>query len=235
MRNYFTLGGEDSRNFGVYISGTGVFNSPSRAMTFYDVPGRNGALIGMETRLQNGDLTYPAFIVSDFDSNLSAFKAMLLKTTAYRRLIDSYHPNEYRNAVFTGPLNVQPHTRLKAGKFDLKFTVMPQRFLLSGDTVTTLTASGTITNPTQFNAQPLIRVYGNGVLGVGSTNITIINADVYTDIDCAMGYAYKGANNKNLNVTLSSRDFPTLAPGDNGITLGSGITRVEITPRWWTV
>ena len=30
-------------------------------------------------------------------------------------------------------------------------------------------------------------------------------------------------------------DFPVLSPGENTITLGSGITQIQITPRWWVV
>ena len=42
MRNYFTLDGTDSRDFGVYISGRGTFNGPARNLDFISVPGRNG-------------------------------------------------------------------------------------------------------------------------------------------------------------------------------------------------
>ena len=28
-------------------------------------------------------------------------------------------------------------------------------------------------------------------------------------------------------------DYPVLAPGSTGIALGTGISRVMITPRWW--
>ena len=48
MRNYFILDGVDSREFGVYLSGQGTFGAPSKAYTYHDVPGRNGALIGTE-------------------------------------------------------------------------------------------------------------------------------------------------------------------------------------------
>jgi phage-related protein len=234
MRNYFTLGGVDSRNYGVYISGSGVFDAPARNVEFYSVPGRDGDLIGMQTRLQNMELTYPAFIYADFDANLSGLKGLLLQTNAFRRLIDSYHPDEYRMAVYTGPMEIKPTRRLNAGKFDIRFNVMPQRFLLSGDTPQAFTAAGTIENPTPFAAKPLIRVYGNGVLGVGAESVTIINnAGNYIDLDSATGMAMRGVANMNSSVNLSGTDFPTLPAGETGISLGTGITRVEITPRWW--
>lgn len=236
MRNYFTLGGIDSRDYGVYISGSGVFNAPARAVQFYSVPGRDGDLIGMQTRLENLDLTYPAFIFANFDANLAGLKGLLLQTNAYRRLIDSYHPNEYRMAVYTGPMDIKPTRRLNAAQFDIRFTVMPQRFLLSGDVAQVFSTAGSIVNPSPFPAKPLIRVYGNGVVGVGADSVTLINnANDYIDLDSATGMAMRGVTNMNSSVTLSGTDFPTLPAGTTGISLGAGISRVEITPRWWTV
>lgn len=237
MRNYFTLDGVDSRDFGVYISGQGVFNAPPRAVEFLSVPGRDGDLIGMETRLENADLVYKdAFIYRAFQANIAALRAFLLESAGYRRLIDSYHPEEYRMAAYIGPLDVKPSGRLNAGKFDLTFRVMPQRYLLSGEEAQTFTASGSIVNPTRFVSRPLIRVYGSGVLGVGDMSVTVINnTGNYIDIDSASGIASRGAVNMNSSITTSGFDLPTLGAGEIGIALGAGIDRVEITPRWWTV
>lgn len=237
MRNYFTLDGVDSRTFGVYISGAGVFNAPARSVDFISVPGRDGDLIGMETRLENGVLTYKdSFIYTNFRAQMAAFRAFLLETNAYRRLVDTYHPDEYRMVSYAGGLSVAPNSRQSAGRFDITFNAMPQRYLISGETPQTFTASGTITNPTRFAAKPLIRVYGNGVLGVGANSITIINnSGNYIDIDTASGLARRGAVNMNQSITLSGYDFPTLPAGATGISLASGITQVQITPRWWTV
>lgn len=234
MRNYFTLDGTDSRNLGVYISGQGTFDSPARAVDFITVPGRDGDLIGLQTRLQNGTLTYKdCFIFSNFGANLSALKALLLATTGYRRLIDSYHPDEYRLVAYTGGLSPNVTRRNNAGMFDLTFNAMPQRWLLSGETEQNYTSSGAINNPTAFASKPLLTVYGTGSLIIRDVTITISEADVYTVIDCEAGYCYKGATSKNRYVTLSGNYFPTLQPGNNGIQLGSGITQVKIKPRWW--
>lgn len=237
MRNYFTLDGTDSRKFGLYISGQGVFDSPAREIDFIQVPGRNGDLIGLSTRLQNGTLTYnDSFIYSDFQSNLAAFRAFALMASGYRRLIDTYNPDEYRKVTFAGPLSVSPTRKNNAGKFSLVFNCMPQRFLLSGDRPITFESSGRIMNPTRFDAQPHLRVYGAGVLGVGSTNITIASHSyAFMDIDCATGRAYNTATSLDNKVTLNTIDYPVLQPGQNSIVLGSGITKVIITPRWWTV
>ena len=43
------------------------------------------------------------------------------------------------------------------------------------------------------------------------------------------------ADNRNASVKLLSGGFPVLQEGDNGVTLGSGISRIIITPRWWKI
>lgn len=234
MRNYFTLDGVDSRNFGAYINGQGTFDSPARDVQFITVPGRDGDLIGLPTRLENGTLTYKdCFIYSNFDANFKALKALLLATTGYRKLIDTYHPDEYRLVAYTGRLSPEVTRRNNAATFDLTFNAMPQRWLLSGDTEQSYTSNSTITNQTAFASKPLLTVYGAGTVTIGSVAVTISEADQYTVIDCEAGYCYKGATSRNRYVTLSSNDFPTLKPGSNGILLGSGITQVKIKPRWW--
>lgn len=235
MRNYFTLDGVDSRTFGVYISGQGTFSAPARPYESQPVPGRSGDILTGGKRLENGELTYPAFIVRDFESNIRNLRNFLLSRVGYVRLVDSYHPDEFRMVYYGEAFEPEVTERNNAANFDLVFGCKPQRFLLSGETSQTFTSAGTINNPTLFPAQPLIRVYGTGTVGIGSTTITITAANTYTDIDCAIMAAFKGSTNRNSYVQLSSLDFPTLKPGNNAISLGGSVSRVVITPRWWRV
>ena len=236
MRQYLTFGGHDSRDYGVYISGQGTFNAPARAYEMQPVPGRNGDLIGNDKRMENVELTYPAFVYANFRTAIMNWRNVLLSQNGYQRLIDTYHPEEYRLAAFIGPLEVEAERDNKAGQFELTFNCKPQRFLLSGDTVQTFTASGNIVNPTLFPAKPMIRIYGTGKVGVGGNAITVTYAPgSYTDVDCEMMDAYYGATNCNRFIQIQNNDFPTLPAGTTGITLQSGVTKVEITPRWWRV
>lgn len=136
MRNYFTFGNLDSRDFGVYISGSGVYNAPKRVYTEVPVPGRNGAVLLDEGHYENIEVRYPAFIVRDFDENLANFRNALLAITGYTRLADSYHPDEYRMGYFSGSIEVDALPTNIAGRFDIIFTCKPQRYLVSGEEVT---------------------------------------------------------------------------------------------------
>lgn len=457
MRNYFILNGVDSRDFGVYISGQGTFGAPQKAYTYYNVPGRNGAILGNEHRLENVEVTYEAFIYSDFDKNIAAFRTFLLSLNGYVKLSDSYHPDEYRYAVYEGPFEPEVTSKNDAGSFTIIFSCKPQRYLISGDTKFTWYANGaqystgsevavyapridqsvfeydaaqhgivvrtspsrtyslaeissasiqvkdsndnviasktynlssynateihanlvsgslsikasivpypttgwsdytgngfkfrtavsnwsginanvtdnrqaprytrvdsvadltnvidgicyesgylyvkdhsienvsdfvasisdnyhkidrtmttpttisiepftyvadsgyvtissnqgengsfklkyteddTMANPTAFPSSPLLRAYGNGSFTMDGITVTITNATDYTDIDCDIMDCYEGTTNRNNDVSFSSYNFPQLQPGDNQIDIVSGITVLEITPRWWRV
>lgn len=237
LNNYFTFDGVTSSSLNTYISGEGTFNAPERVYDMQVIPGRNGALALDEKRFENVELTYPAFIFKDdgttFETAISNLRNTLLSKNGYKRLTDTYHPGEFRLAIYKDGLEVAPTMINRAGEFDLVFTCKPQRFLTSGETVTTKTSSGTITNPTQFDARPLLVVTGTGNLTVNGTQIAISKTP--TTIDCELMEAYNGTVSRNGDIVLTPNAFPVLSPGSNTITLGAGITKVEITPRWWKI
>lgn len=231
-----TFDGVVSTDYGVQILGEGVFNAPERAVEMINIPGRNGAIAMDEGRFENIEVTYPANIIAgnttDFATAIASFRSLLCSKRGYCRLTDDYHPDEYRLAVFKEGLEVDEKA-LRVGEFDIVFDCKPQRFLTSGETVVTKTASGYITNPTQFESKPLLVVTGTGTLTVNGVAITLTATP--TTIDCEAMEAYNGTTSRNGSITLSPNRFPVLSPGRNNITLTSGITKVEIVPRWWRV
>lgn len=233
MRNYLVFDGLDSRDFGVYISGSGVYNSPARVVNALSVPGRNGDLLIPGGKFENIEVTYPAFIYTNFKQNLADFRSALSAVSGYGRLEDTYHTDEYRLAYFAEGIEVDARSQNDAGEFEIIFNCKPQRFLTSGETKQTVSSGGSITNPTRFNSKPLIRVTGYGTLTVGSDVITIANNFAYVDIDSEVGDCYHGTDNANASVSFQQNDFPELAPGATGIAYSGHITKVEITPRWW--
>ena len=232
MRNSLTFGGVDLSTLGVYISGGGTFNAPTRAYDAVEVPGRDGSILLSEKRLENIEVTYPAFMYSNYKTGMRALRSFLLSKIGYQRLADTYHPDEFRLAVYQGGLETETVEKLNAGSFDLVFNCKPQRWLTSGETPTQFTADGTITNPSYLPSLPLIRAYGTGSFTINGTTVTITAADEYTDIDCDVMECYKGATNKNGMVQLSQ--FPTLASGSNVVDL-DGVTKLIITPRWFVL
>lgn len=233
MTGVLIFDGKSSREFGLYISGSGTFNAPQRDIETVEIPGKNGTLTIDKKRFLNITISYPAFIREKFRAYTDAAREWLLAAPGYRRLEDSYHPEEYRMARFTGPLDWDARILNRSGECTLDFDCMPQRFLKMGEIPHTLTASGTFVNPTVFEAKPLFRVYGtSGTLMVGNTAIEISEIEEYIDIDCDTQNAYKGTENCNSKVTPA---FPTFPVGQTGVMFSGGITSVTVIPRWWTI
>lgn len=172
----FVFDGVDSRDYGVYISGDAVFNAPERDVEMIEIPGRNGAFALDKGRFSNIEVTYPAGLFgateADFAAGINALRNALASRKGYCRLEDDYNPNEYRMAVYKSGLDVTP-AMLKAGEFDIVFECKPQRFLKSGETAQTVTSGGTITNPTLFEANPLLKADGYGSIGINGEEMSI--------------------------------------------------------------
>ena len=240
----FTFDGINSKQYGVYISGTAVFNAPERDVEMIEIPGRNGAYALDRRRFSNIEVTYPSGIFGDTDADfaqgISDLRNALASRVGYCRLEDEYNTNEYRLAVYKSGLEVEP-AALKAGEFEIIFDCKPQRFLTSGETAQAVASGSTITNPTLFDAKPLIAVDGYGELSIGDYTVTIAQPEtattIYIDCDIMESYQEVGGEIQPVNsiITLSGHEYPVLVPGSNEITFGAGISSVTITPRWWMV
>ena len=234
MRNWLTFNGKSSKDFGVYISGLNTFDAPERDVETVAVAGRNGELTLDNGRYKNIDVTYPAFIFDDMSANIAGLRNFLLSQRGFKRLEDTYHPDEYRLARYKGDFSAKVVDWLEAGKFDLVFDCYPQRFLKSGEHVISLSSADTIFNEYMQTSKPLIRAYGTGSFTIEDVTITINTANGYTDIDCDLQEAYKDTldNSCNSYITLNDGVFPELVSGENDISM-SGLTQLDIIPRWW--
>lgn len=243
----FTFDGKNSLNYGVYITGAGVYNAPARVVEKISVPGRNGDILIDQGRFENYILKYPAGAFgsdqADFASKIQTIRNLMCSRPDYCRLTDEYNPDEFRLAAYLSGLEMDPVPFQRAAEFTLAFDCKPQRFLLSGEAEQTYTASGTIENPTAFPARPLLIVTGYGNLTVGTDTLTILDggggAAQVLYIDCEAQEAWElvgGAKvSRNDYIQYSTKEFPVLKGGTNTITLAGTISKVKITPRWWRI
>lgn len=249
-RNYITFDGMNLADFGLRCSGAGTYGSPERDVDEEEVPGRDGNLIFDNGRFKNIDIEYGVSLLGDneedYTRRIQALRAFLSSRRGYKRLQDTYRPEEYRLAQFSNGVDPGDEIMLRGSSFNLKFNCKPQRFLLSGELKKEYSTSGTIYNPTFFDSKPLVRVSferpgtDTGTVVVNGTTITIVLGSLpdtlsYVDIDSEMLDSYSGASNCNDCVILTNNEFPVLSPGANNITIDGNITSVTITPRWYTV
>ena len=191
LLNFLEFDGENSFDYGVFISGEGTFDAPKRRARKISIPGRDGDFVLDEDSFENIQIKYPAFIVAknkaEFKEKLEAFRSALLSKTGYVRLSDTYHKDEYRMAAYLEGLEVSPKLHNKAGDFTLVFDCKPQRFLKIGELETSVLSGGIITNPTLFESHPLLKTEGYGNININDEPI-IVNSVPLGDVTLINGF-----------------------------------------------
>ena len=220
-----------------------IDNAPKREQEEIVVPGRNGALIIDKNQYSNVELGYTIIFYENVRSQAlgttareraESCKNMLLSKSGYKQLKDTQQlSTDYYMAIVSRDLEPVISTDDNLAKFEVWFSRKPQIYMSSGALEWMVTNTANITNPTRFDAQPLITAYGAGTFKVNDQTITISSADEYTVIDSEMMDCYKGSVSKNGLVTFSDHEFPVLVPGVNAVEISSGITKLLVVPRWW--
>ena len=252
MKHWLTFGGRPISDFNVYISGAGTFGAPERDRKSVVIPGRDGELTIDNGRYKNIKVSYPAFIAKDYSQNVAALRNYLLSFTGYARLEDTYHPDEFRMARYTGAFDGGSTKGMNAGSFKIDFDCMPQRWLKSGEQVLTgfysRESTGSlvhIQNPGYMVAKPLIKVTltdaSTAQITINNVEIDVSNTEGPMYVDCEIQEAYSVLDQSSMHeyLTLADGVFPSLKPGDNIVGLYcpayEGRIDVEITPRWWNL
>lgn len=236
VKSHFLFAGRSSAELGLSITEYPSYTTAQRVVDTYDVPGRSGALVFDTGAYGNVTQTYSVYLKAKPLTTYQAARsvaAWLLGARGYQRLEDSYDPDVYRLAAFTGPLDVSSWFA-KYGRATLEFNCMPQRWLKSGQLPVTPGSGDYLYNPGE-TALPLIQITGSGAgtLSVGAYRVTISDIPAAgLTLDAETQDAYSGTQNANSLVTLAS-GFPVLQPGQNVVAWGGGVTGVQITPRWW--
>ena len=178
------FGNVSARDYGIFISGEGAYDAPVRNVEFVTVPGRNGAIPIDKGSYDNITIEYPAFTFAltqaEFRKKLTDFKNAIMSQIGYQRLVDTYHPDEYRMAIYCEGLEVDPIYYSRAGSFTLKFTCKPQRYLTSGENEIEVNNGDVVNNPTLFDASPLLKIDGYGTVAFNGYEIETQNRNVNT-------------------------------------------------------
>ena len=239
-------GGETSDNYGIVVAEAPVFERPVRKSEVFNIPGRNGSVLFQQNAFEDVTRSYNVWVasvlgedsggdyVSDLPSKINAISAWLNSSSGYQRLEDSFETDVFRLAYYSGG-NEFTDKMLQTGEGTLTFTCRPERFYKSGEAAVEVSNGDTMTNPTRFASKPLIHIEGTGTVTVSINGTTITATDLvdYINIDCDRMDAYRLAN-ENRNDKISG-SFPTIAPGSNGIGITGSVTKVTITPRYFTI
>ena len=186
----FTFAGTASSTYDLFITEAAPYNAPPRSVEMIEVPGRNGAYALDNGYFENIEVTYRVCVSksnhTNFQSEITSVRNWLCSKVGYQRLTDDYNPNEYRMAIYKSGLE-SDDVFWNGAEFDITFECKPQRFLTSGETATTVANNGTLTNPTNFEAEPLLAVKGYGDVRFNGYTINLQNVQIGTTLLASSG------------------------------------------------
>ena len=179
IANEFTFGGASTSDYGLVVEGPGNYSAPTRAVEVINIPGRDGAFVLDKGYYENVPAEFNVVAKgatqSDFKDIISAFRNAIVSQRGYVRLEELYQLGEYRMARYAGGLDEDPTFHGNGAIFKVKFDCKPQRYLTDGETAVSVEDGDTLTNPTLFEAHPLLEVEGYGNINVNGRNISIAN------------------------------------------------------------
>lgn len=202
----------------------------------YVIPGRSGTYKEQLDTYRNYIQEYEVIGGGNTtNAAQTAYQSLVTDLTAdtgYQILWDNFEPNYYRLATFSGPLNADD-ILTRNGRCKLQFDCMPERYLVTGWSFSSITNNSTLTNPTTNVAKPIIRGTGSGYITIGGNKLTITGYSGQWVIDCTMPGVYSLDETTALD-SYASGAFPKIDSGQNTVKI-SGFTSVTIQPRYWTI
>lgn len=233
--NQFSYNGKRSYDdMGLIITELPAFSSPERDITFTSVSGRSGDIVTDNKRFKNAEGKYKVAAATDtFSPEQTArkIKRWLQGEAGYFVLSDTYDPNYFRYACYSGQLDIENKLRL-LGKATLKFNCKPFRYRIDGRQEIHITEPRKIYNPEDWESAPYIKIVGSGniTLSINNDTFAFLNVDGYIELDSEMHMAYKGTELQNDKVTFTTP--PAFLPGLNNLSFTGAVDKIIIIPRW---
>ena len=170
------------------------------------------------------------FYCSDPDTYLDGATVFLQGTGA---LISDDDANKYINARIFDEVRFKRVGRGHKGKVaEVNFYVADPFMYKVGETDTTLTSPGNVTNTGTVDSLPLLKITGTGtvVITIGGRSFTYVfdTPSVFIDSDSQEAYYLVPTTRKTNKMTGA---FPYLTPGVNAISWTGTVTELIITPR----
>ncbi|MCQ9371173.1 hypothetical protein NQ024_07925 [Corynebacterium sp. 35RC1] len=210
---------------GLRLTGPVAIPVAERATDTIEVAGRAGTL----TRLSgwhDTSITLPLAVTG----GLAAYHNTALALGQAATIHLSHQPGAFHKVKHASisPLRMDMSSW---GFFEAHLVCEPFSYLDSGLATHTLTTSGQITNPGLVDAAPIITIKGTGALTltINGTTYRVQSPAGQITLDSARLVAHVAGR---VQTDALAGEFPSLTPGVNQISLGSGISSVEITGNW---
>lgn len=236
IRDLF-LNNTSGLSLNVYLEKAPPIHAPRERGEWIEVAGMDGEAWRGDGALQGFDVELELYVTED--ANIDTVLAWLRNATTLRwgSYDWEYHVSgceieegleDWEEAIGYG-WNVK-----------VKWHATPWRYKYPAAAAFQATNPQVISNPCTGWAGPLIQIEGTGnvslQVGLWLVDVTDLDGGVVIDCEKRMAYMLSGGASAASKVQLTSLNttrWPRLQPGANTIAwVGSGVTKVTVTPRW---
>lgn len=243
---YFVFNDESSLNYNLAVRERASYTAAERNIDYIDIMGRNGSLLRDKGTFKNVDEPVSCYLfakdqkINNIREEASATFRWLKSPRGWCELRYSDDPYYFMKAHVPQMLSFNEVFHLfYVGEGEITFTRKPERWSVTGQQINTLTKSGEVLiNPELFESYPIIKVYGSGNITLYVNNKVVVLENITDPItlDSEMKNSYTRTNNVLISANHKVKNtLPTLSSGENEIAWIGDVSKIEITPRWWTI
>jgi putative phage tail component, N-terminal domain len=239
----FWYDGKFLSDLGAVISQRPTYYVSTPDIEFFKIIGKSGSAIIDYNRYENKTFKVPIRAVPAYcDMTIKDFSHKLtewLRTgdVEYKVYKDTYNPDYFRKAVVT---EIDDIVAVRKDVYETTITFNCDPFLYSKSGLTEIEVNSTnytITNSEKWDAEPIIKVNGNGLFTVSindeSFNITLDGTQI--TVDKPNENVYYTTTKVDCNDKYSANIIPELKPGVNTIAVetenGTNFS-MSIIPNW---
>lgn len=233
---YFIFDGEYSFDYKMVVTKNDRYSSSEIEYDTHSIPGRDGEVLvkkGKNNKIIEVEFALDCENKDEFNIYTKMIKKWLKGEFKYKELVFSDDLETIYEAICINKIDIDEVLK-NLGMCKLKFSCKPYTKTVFNDTITISDRKKVVYNE-YGESPPTIKVYGNGNLNFSINNQQVIlkNIEGYVIVDSEEVECYKNDNGKitYCNDKIYS-ELPILEQGENEITLGDNVEKIEITPNW---
>ncbi|MDL2205474.1 hypothetical protein LJC33_01020 [Eubacteriales bacterium OttesenSCG-928-N13] len=229
MADWFQFKDTRSTEMGVYVTTYPPIALPEERVEFVTVPGRSGSLTVTEGDCVYDDITLSVECMVHDLGTLDQISGWL---RGRGDLVLGNRPDTYYKARVVNQIELEKIVRGRPHRaFAVVFRCVPFRYQYPASEAVEFTESGSMMNPGNVYAEPLITITGSGEIDLTIRESTLHLEDVSGSItiDTAARLAYNGSINQSFKLT---GDWPVIPVGTSMVAWTGGATKVSISPNW---
>lgn len=231
--NKLTFKGKSTADFpfDIYVTENDGINKAKRKDKIFTSDDMSGGVVRTSNAYELVEKPYKLLI---HGVSLSETDGVLAWLEGSGKLVASNNPYRYYEVLTVSAI------RSKLGEvdeyeIDVTFTCNPFSYSVDKD-LKTYTSNGVLNNTSHVEMYPKVTVYGNTTeattLTIGTQVIRLKEIKEKVVIECKQGHQNVFDKNGDLLNGVMLGPFFEVKPGENGISIGQRITKVDIECRW---